>query len=92
MNAFAVTPPYSEELEITRAAECDGVHFIETPVSGWDDVKPHARKLLSFEGRTYGWSCWNSDRMVSVFRSPPFPDSHSRRARVINTKRANQPA
>ena len=83
MNAFNVTPPCSKEIEVARQSDCDGTHFLETPVTGWDDVKPHATMLLSFKGRTYGWSCWNSDRMVSIFRSPPFPSSHTRRAKVV---------
>ena len=36
---------------------------------GWADVRRFNRKVLEFEGRKYTWSCWNSDSMVSVFKT-----------------------
>lgn len=36
---------------------------------GWKDVKRTNEKVLEFEGRKYVWSCWNSDRMESVFKT-----------------------
>jgi hypothetical protein len=60
-------------LPVVRNVELDGVWWLYVKITGWDDVKKHCRKTFDYEGRTYGWSCWDSDRMVSVFRSPPFP-------------------
>ena len=45
-------------------------YWMELEITGWDDVAKHNKHVLMFEGREYGWSCWNSDRMVSVFKSP----------------------
>lgn len=72
MNQTAVV--IGEQLPIQHACTTpDGLHWLEIPVTGWDEVKHHAKKIISFDGRDYGWSCWNSDRMVSVFRNPLFP-------------------
>ena len=59
-----------EVVPVTDKGEVDGYHWLEISVTGWDDVKTHTKKILEYQGREYGWSCWNSDRMVSVFRSP----------------------
>lgn len=59
-----------EIIEVIDKGSSEGIHWIEIPISGWDEVKTHTKKILEFNGREYGWSCWNSDRMVSVFRSP----------------------
>ena len=60
------------KIHIQRHSVTGELHWLEIQVTDWDDVKKLNRKILKFEGREYGWSCWNSDRMVSVFRSPPF--------------------
>jgi hypothetical protein len=66
-----VKPEDPSLVEISRhAVTDDGVHWIEIDISGWDDVRKTNKRTLIFEGREYGWSCWNSDRMVSVFKSP----------------------
>ena len=36
--------------------------------NGWDDVKKISRKVLSFEGRTYVFSSWNSDTYLCHFK------------------------
>jgi len=70
MNAIATQNP--NLLPVHRYEEIEGQRWLEIQVSGWDDVEKHTKDILVFKDREYGWSCWNSDRMVSVFRSPPF--------------------
>lgn len=59
-SLIAVTP-------ITRAD--DGSRWLRIDVpNGWDDVKKLTKRVLSFEGRTYIFSCWNSDTYTCTFR------------------------
>lgn len=63
-----------EVVPVTDKGQHDGRWWLEIAIpNGWDDVKKHTKKILEYQGREYGWSCWNSDRMVSVFVSPPPP-------------------
>ena len=55
----------------------DNLHWLELKVDDWDGVRENARDILLFDGREYGWSCWNSDRLVSIFRSPPWSGQSS---------------
>lgn len=44
-------------------------HYLELDVpTGWDEVRVLAGKVLEFEGRTYVFTGWNSDRNVCYFR------------------------
>jgi hypothetical protein len=36
--------------------------------NGWDDVKNLVNKVLEFDGRTFTFFGWNSDRNVCFFR------------------------
>jgi len=36
--------------------------------NGWDDVKKLTNKVLLYDGKTFVWSGWNSDRNVSFFK------------------------
>lgn len=66
MNATVIP----NEIPIHRhSTDEQGVGWLEIQIEDWDDVKRTNRKVLEFEGRRYTWSCWNSDRMVSVFKT-----------------------
>lgn len=46
-----------------------GLEFISFDIpNGWDDVKRVCKKVLTYDGRPFTFSCWNSDRMECVFR------------------------
>ena len=47
-----------------------GREFIAFEITGWDDVKKLAKKVLLFDGRKFIFSCWNSDRMECIFFRP----------------------
>lgn len=44
-----------------------GREFLSFSISGWDEVKKLAKKVLLYDGRKFIFSCWNSDRMDIVF-------------------------
>jgi len=47
----------------------DGSHWLTIDIpNGWDDVKKLTKKVLSFEGRRYTFSAWNSDTLRCYFR------------------------
>ena len=79
MNDLAtIIPAPKDAIEVNSHCQMEnGTYWLELKVSDWDDVKKHNKDTLLFQGREYGWSCWNSDRMVSVFRSPPFPKQYA---------------
>lgn len=35
--------------------------------NGWDDVKRICKKVLTYDGRKFVFSCWNSDTMKCHF-------------------------
>lgn len=37
---------------------------------GWDDVKKLVKKVLTFEGRKFAYTGWNSDRNEAFFARP----------------------
>lgn len=41
--------------------------YIDIP-NGWDDVKKIKDKVLTYGGKKFLWSCWNSDALYCVFR------------------------
>jgi hypothetical protein len=41
--------------------------FLSFGISGWDEVKKLTKKVLTYDGRKFVFSCWNSDRMEIVF-------------------------
>ena len=71
MTATILPTPENTIEFLAEPALCDGRYYAKVAVpQGWDQVKAHCKLRLEFEGRIYGWSCWNSDRMESVFVSP----------------------
>ena len=55
---------YSERPEIGR-------DFLEINVpEGWDDVKKLSKKVLKYNGRSFTFTGWNSDRLVCYFFAP----------------------
>ena len=48
-----------------------GLEFLQVSCpDGWDDVKKICRKVLSYEGKKFTFSGWNSDRNVAYFNRP----------------------
>lgn len=60
-----------ESLAVLSAdVDPSGVRWLTVGVpNGWDDVRPLTGRVLSFEGREYGFTGWNSDRNVAYFRT-----------------------
>lgn len=44
--------------------------FLTFDVSGWEDVEKISKKILSFEGRKFAFTGWNSDRNECYFARP----------------------
>ena len=44
-----------------------GCAEVDVP-NGWDDVKHLVGKVLSINGVWYGFTGWNSDRLVAYFK------------------------
>ena len=46
----------------------DGRSWLEISIpNGWDDCKKLTKKVLIFNGETFVWRSWNSDRNVCYF-------------------------
>lgn len=59
-----VAPELISVIPSTRGEE----HWLTISVpNGWDDVKKICKKVLKFEGRTYVFRGWNSDRNDCMF-------------------------
>jgi hypothetical protein len=62
----------SNEIEVRHSIRPDvGREFLTVQVpNGWDDCKKISNKVLTFEGRRFIWSGWNSDRNEAFFFKP----------------------
>ena len=47
-----------------------GREFITFDITGWDEVKKLTKKVLTFDGRDFAFSGWNSDRNEIYFFRP----------------------
>ena len=64
---MTATPANETGIEVLDCRQIDGFWWIEVPTpNDWDDAK-NLPKLLNFDGRRYGWSCYNSDRHVAIY-------------------------
>jgi hypothetical protein len=54
-------------LRAVEMSVCKNVATLTVPF-GWDDVKPLVGRVLVIEGVPYGYTGWNSDRMVAYFK------------------------
>ena len=52
----------------TVPATFDGEALIVPCPAGWDDVLALRAHVLEFEGRTFTFTGWNSDRNVAYFK------------------------
>lgn len=59
-----ISVAYSERPEIGR-----DFLSIEVP-NGWDDVKKLTKKVLTYEGRAFTFTGWNSDSLQCFFTAP----------------------
>jgi hypothetical protein len=52
-----------------RYSKRENTEFITFDVpNGWDDVKKVCKKVLSYDGKKFTFSCWNSDDLYCSFR------------------------
>lgn len=64
INPKEVTVRHSVRPDVNReflAVDCP---------EGWDDVKKICKKVLTFEGRKFTFTGWNSDRNEAYFAKP----------------------
>jgi hypothetical protein len=61
-----------KEIEVTHNVREDVLREYLTIYcpNGWDDVKKLTKKVLTFEGRKFTFTGWNSDRNVCYFVRP----------------------
>lgn len=52
----------------TVPATFDGEALIVPCPAGWDDVSAICDRVLEFEGRTFTFTGWNSERSVAYFK------------------------
>ena len=66
MMTATVSP---NEISVQHSVRSDvGREFLKFDVpNGWDDVKKICKKVLTFDGRKFVFSCWNSDYNYCVF-------------------------
>lgn len=57
----------SNDLRSINLDAVSGTATVPVP-SGWDDVKPLVGRVLLVDGVAYGFTGWNSDRLVAYFR------------------------
>lgn len=54
---------YAKRLDIGR-------EFITFDITGWDEVSKLSKKVLTFDGRDFIFSAWNSDKNEIYFYRP----------------------
>jgi hypothetical protein len=57
----------SNDLRSISLDAVSGTATVPVP-NGWDDVKPLVGRVLLVDGVAYGFTGWNSDRLVAYFR------------------------
>jgi hypothetical protein len=70
---------YSNEIPVMHSVRPDvNREFLTVDVpEGWDDVKKICKKVLTFEGRKFTFTGWNSDRNQAFFAAPLNGSSNS---------------
>ena len=54
---------------IARTSQANGYNWLVIDIpNGWDDVKKICKKVLSYNGKKYTFTGWNSDRNECFFR------------------------
>ena len=64
MNATIVP----DALVLDSCYDYAGVGYAEVKITGWEEVK-RLPQVIEFNGRRYGYSAWNSDRLVAYYRT-----------------------
>lgn len=62
----AIELPFEVEVRHTISPDV-GREFLTFPITGWDQVKKLTKKVLTFDGRKFVFSCWNSDGNYCCF-------------------------
>lgn len=65
MNAGHATP-VTDAIRILAVEKCDGTTFLTIDCRDWD-VMRGLPKLVSFDGRVFGKTGWNSDRGIAYY-------------------------
>ena len=69
MNTVATIA--ANKITVNAVAECDGQELMYVSVpNGWDDVKNLTNKVLTYNGRDFTFTGWNSDRNEAYFKRP----------------------
>ncbi len=56
------------EISVTHTVRPDvGREFLRFDITGWDEVKKLTKKVLTFEGRKFVFSGWNSEGNYCCF-------------------------
>ena len=60
-----------DELKVEHSVRPDvGREFLTIDIDGWDEVKRLTNKVLTFEGKKFTFSGWNSDDNKCYFAKP----------------------
>lgn len=71
MSATATILPANEIAVRHSVREEVGKEFLQFDIpNGWEDVKKISKKILTYEGRKFTFSCWNSDYLYCCFARP----------------------
>ena len=57
----------SDSLRAVELSPCRTVATLPVPL-GWDNVKPLVGRVLVINGVSYGYTGWNSDKLVAYFK------------------------
>ena len=54
------------EMSVTHSVSFNQ-EYLKFNISGWDEVEKLTKKILSYDGKKFKFSCWNSDNLYCVF-------------------------
>jgi hypothetical protein len=54
------------EINVTHSVR-DNREYLKFSITGWDEVAKLTKKILSYDGKKFKFSCWNSDDLYCVF-------------------------
>ena len=54
------------EISVTHSVRGDR-EYLKFSITGWDEVEKLTKKILSYDGKKFKFSCWNSDDLYCVF-------------------------
>lgn len=70
MNTFAAFNPNEIHVIHTVRPDVNREFLTVSCPNGWDDVKHIKDKILTYDGRKFSYTGWNSDRNECFFAKP----------------------